>query len=99
MRARTFFPEEPDGPRDGRSRRASARPLEELRRSRGRPLRRGPRRGRLGGGPRLRAERQREDPPPLAPRRSRRTEPWVRGNRGGGDISPQKNGPFADTPP
>src|SRR5437879_6880822 len=81
MQARAFFPEEPDGPRDGGSRRASTRPVEELRRSRGRPLRRGPRRGRFGGGPRLRAERQREDHPPLAPRRARRAESWFRGDR------------------
>src|SRR2546427_2375633 len=99
MRARTFFPEEPDGPHDGRARRASTRPLEELRWSRGRPPRRGPRRGRLGGNPRLRAERQREDHPPIAPRRARRAESWFRGDRREGDLAAEGIPPPEEPPP
>src|SRR2546427_13191976 len=99
MRARTFFPEEPDGPHDGRARRASTRPLEELRWSRGRPPRRGPRRGRLGGNPRLRAERQREDHPPLAPRRARRAESWFRGDRREGELASEGIRPREEPPP
>src|SRR5947208_10755971 len=74
---------------DGRPRRAGARPVEELRRSRGRPPRCGPRCRRSGGGPRLRAERQWEDHAPLDPRRPRRTEPRVRDHRRPGDLASQ----------